>query len=136
MYRTVSHEQEPETGPVPTVTIPDGVIGAGRGNSDTVVLRGWCMQSMRGRIEGPLTINRDLDVHGTIAGEAIVRTNNTLHLRGAITGNLTIEKGASAIIYGTVGGRIHKIGGTVVIVHPQSSGREDPSNDVSSSIDS
>jgi cytoskeletal protein CcmA (bactofilin family) len=98
---------------------------------------GGCrMQTMQGKIEGPLTVNRDLDIHGTIAGDAIVRTNSTLHLRGAITGNLTIEQGASAIIYGTVGGRIHKTGGTVVIVHPRSSGREDPSNDVSSSIDS
>jgi len=36
---------------------------------------------------------------------------------------LMIEKGAAAIIYGTVGGRICKSGGTVVIVHP--AGRAD-----------
>ena len=101
------------------------------------------MQTMQGKIEGPLTVNRDLDIHGTIVGDAIVRPNITLHLRGAITGNLTIENGATAIIYGTVEGRVHKIGGTVVIVHPQvhlqvqaqENGRDDPSNNASSSID-
>jgi len=97
---------------------------------------GHCMQTMHGKIEGPLTVNRDLDIRGTIAGDAIVRPNSTLHLRGTITGDLTIEKGATAIIYGTVGGRIRKVGGTVVIIHPEESGREDPSNDASSSIDS
>ena len=94
------------------------------------------MQTMQGKIEGPLIVNRDLDVHGTIVGDAIVRPNNALHLRGAITGDLTVERGATAIIYGTVGGRIHKTGGTVVIVHPDKSSRDDPSNDASSSIDS
>ena len=94
------------------------------------------MQTLQGKIEGPLVVTRDLDVHGTVVGDAIVRTNNTLHLRGVITGNLTIEKGASAIIFGTVEGRIYKAGGTVVINHPQKSGREVPSNNASSSIDS
>jgi hypothetical protein len=93
------------------------------------------VQNLRGKIAGPCIVTRDLDVHGTIVGDAIVRPNNTLRLRGVITGNLTIEKGASAIIFGTVEGRIRKTGGTVVIVHPQPSGREDPSNDASSSID-
>ncbi len=94
------------------------------------------MQTLQGKIDGPLVVNRDLDVHGTVVGDAIVRANNTLHLRGVITGNLTIEKGATAIIFGTVEGRIHKAGGTVVINHPQKSGRDVPSNNASSSIDS
>jgi hypothetical protein len=104
-------------------------------------IRGYFMQTLQGKIEGPFIVNRDLDIHGTIVGDAIVRPNTTLHLRGLITGNLTIEKGATALIYGTVDGRIRKIGGTVVIIHPfgpgsQDSGRDDPSNDASSSIDS
>jgi hypothetical protein len=94
------------------------------------------MQTLQGKIDGPFIVDRDLDVHGTIVGDAFVRPNTTLHLRGMITGNLTIEKGATALIYGTVDGRIRKIGGTVVIIHPQASGRDDPSNDASSSIDS
>jgi cytoskeletal protein CcmA (bactofilin family) len=93
------------------------------------------MQTMRGKIEGPFTVNRDLDIQGSIEGHAHVRGNATLHLRGVITGNLTIEKGACAIIYGTVDGLIHKLGGTVVIFHPQGNGRDDPSNKASSSID-
>ena len=81
------------------------------------------MQTLQGTIEGPLIVVRDLEVDGIVAGDAIVCADRTLHLRGAITGNLTIEKGAAAIIYGTVGGRICKSGGTVVIVHP--AGRAD-----------
>ena len=76
------------------------------------------MPTLQGRIAGPLAVDRDLDIHGTIVGDATVRAGHTLHLRGAITGNLTIQKGATAIIYGTVEGHIRKIGGTVVIVHP------------------
>jgi len=87
------------------------------------------------KIQGPLTVSRDLDIHGVIMGDARVRPSVTLRLRGRITGNLIIEKGATAIIFGTVGGRIRKRGGTVVIVHPEESGRDDPSNEVSSSID-
>jgi hypothetical protein len=104
------------------------------------------MPTLQGRIAGPLVVDRDLDIHGTIVGDATVRPGHTPHLRGAITGNLTIQKGATAIIYGTVEGHIRKIGGTVVIVHPpaqaqaqshtRASGRDDPSNSASSSIDS
>ena len=100
------------------------------------------MPTMQGKIAGPVVVDRDLDIDGTIVGDAIVRPRNTLHLRGVVTGNLTIEKGATAIIYGTVEGHIRKTGGTVVIVHPQgkiqaqASGRDDPSNNASSSIDS
>jgi len=105
------------------------------------------MQTLQGKIEGPFIVNRDFDIHGTIVGDAIVRPNTTLQLRGMITGNLTVEKGATALIYGTVDGCIRKTGGTVVIIHPQNgaqdgtragipdSGRDDPSNDASSSID-
>ncbi len=94
------------------------------------------MQTLQGRIEGPLVVTRDLDVQGTVVGDAIIRANHTLHLRGVITGSLTIENGASAVIFGTVEGRIHKTGGTVVINHPHKSGRDVPSNNASSSIDS
>jgi cytoskeletal protein CcmA (bactofilin family) len=77
------------------------------------------MQKMSGKIQGPFTVERNLDVDGTIVGDARVPSTRTLHLRGVITGSLTVEPGATAIIYGTVEGRIHKTGGTVVISHPE-----------------
>jgi cytoskeletal protein CcmA (bactofilin family) len=80
------------------------------------------MPTMQGMIAGPVVVDRDLDIDGTIVGDAIVRPSTTLHLRGVITGDLTIEKGATAIIYGMVDGRIRKSGGTVVIVHPEPRG--------------
>lgn len=84
------------------------------------------MKTMRGTIAGPLVVDRDLDVQGTIAGDAVVRPARTLHLRGAITGNLTVEQGATAVIYGTVAGRVRKLGGTLVITHPDARGRAQP----------
>jgi hypothetical protein len=91
------------------------------------------MKTMRGTIAGPLVVDRDLDVQGTIAGDTVVRPGRTLHVRGAITGNLTIEQGATAVIYGTVGGRVRKLGGTLAITHPDPSKRDAPSNRASSS---
>jgi hypothetical protein len=91
------------------------------------------MKTLRGTIPGPLVVEQDLDVVGTIAGDAVVRPARRLHVRGAITGNLTLESGASAVIYGTVNGRVRKRGGTLVITHPEVSGREAPSKAASSS---
>jgi hypothetical protein len=91
------------------------------------------MKTVRGTIAGPLVVERDLDVQGTIAGDAVVRPARTLHVRGAITGNLTVERGATAVVYGTVNGRVRKLGGTLVITHPEASGRDAPSNSASSS---
>ncbi len=90
------------------------------------------MKTLRGTVPGPLIVEQDLDVVGTIAGDAVVRAARRLHVRGAITGNLTLEAGASAVIYGTVNGRICKHGGTLVITHPEK-GRDAPSNTASSS---
>jgi hypothetical protein len=91
------------------------------------------MKTMRGTIAGPLVVDRDVDIQGTIAGDAVVLPARTLHLRGMITGNLTIEQGATAVIYGTVNGRVRKLGGTLVITHPDPSRREAPSNRAPSS---
>jgi hypothetical protein len=91
------------------------------------------MKTMRGTIAGPLVVDRDVDIQGTVAGDAIVLPARTLHLRGTITGNLTIEQGATAVIYGTVAGRVRKLGGTLVITHPDPSRREAPSNRAPSS---
>jgi hypothetical protein len=91
------------------------------------------MKTLRGTIPGPLIVEQDLDVVGTIAGDAVVRPECKFHLRGAITGNLTLEPGASAVIFGTVNGRVRKRGGTLVITHPEKSGREAPSKSASSS---
>ena len=90
------------------------------------------MKTLRGTVPGPLIVEQDLDVVGTIAGDAVVRAARRLHVRGAITGNLTLEPGASAVIYGTVNGRVRKRGGTLVITHPEK-GRDAPSNTASSS---
>ncbi len=91
------------------------------------------MKTLRGNIPGPLVVEQDLDVQGTIAGDAVVRSARRLYVRGAITGNLTLEPGASVVVYGTVNGRVRKHGGTLVITHPEASGRESPSNAASSS---
>jgi hypothetical protein len=94
------------------------------------------VKTLRGTVPGPLVVEQDLDVVGTIAGDAVVRPARRLHVRGSITGNLTLEPGASAVIYGTVNGRVRKRGGTLVINHPEVSGRDAPSKAASSSTSS
>jgi hypothetical protein len=94
---------------------------------------GRLMETRRGTIAGPLIVDRELSVHGTVTGHARVRPNGSLQLRGIITGDLTIEPGATAVIYGSVGGRIYKTGGTLVIAHPAQSSRDAPSNSANSS---
>src|SRR5215470_10611439 len=103
--------------------------GGRRGAGYAAALSHWqdSVKTLRGTIPGPLVVEHDLDVVGTIAGDAVVRPARRLHVRGAITGNLTLEAGASAIIYGTVNGRVRKRGGTLVITHPEPSTREAPS---------
>jgi hypothetical protein len=91
------------------------------------------VKTLRGTIPGTLVVEHDLDVVGTIAGDAVVQSARRLHVRGAITGNLTLEPGASAVIYGTVNGRVRKRGGTLVITHPEPRTREAPSKAASSS---
>ena len=90
------------------------------------------VKTLRGSIPGPLVVEHDLDVQGTITGDTLVCSARRLYVRGAILGNLTLEPGASVVVYGTVSGRVRKNGGTLVITHPES-GRERPSNAASSS---
>jgi cytoskeletal protein CcmA (bactofilin family) len=91
------------------------------------------METRRGTIAGPLIVDRELSIHGTIAGHARVRPSGSLQLRGVITGDLTVEPGATAVIYGSVMGQIHKTGGTLVIAHPAQNSRDAPSNSANSS---
>jgi hypothetical protein len=110
-----------------------GIVPQRSATSRVRRIGGFDMKSVQGTIVGPLVVERDLDVRGTIAGDTLVLAACTLHVRGAITGNLTLERGASAVIFGTVSGRVRKHGGTLVITHPDASGREKPSNTASSS---
>mgnify|MGYP001493862021 CR=1 FL=1 len=73
------------------------------------------MEVHGGRIEGPCTVDRDLAIHGMVAGRATVRPGCTLELRGMVTGDLVVESGARAEVHGTVSGTVINDGGYVEI---------------------
>jgi len=67
------------------------------------------------KIQGPCAIDSDLELHGMIAGDAIVTPGAALVLHGMITGNLTVEAGATAVVHGTVSGSLMNQGGDVTV---------------------
>ena len=54
------------------------------------------MKSLRGTVPGPLIVEQDLDVVGTIAGDAVVRSARRLHVRGAISSTRKFPSALSA----------------------------------------
>jgi hypothetical protein len=60
------------------------------------------LQQQNGKVDGPVSVDRDTDFHGMITVGALVKDNVTFLLHGMITGDLTVEKGGNAVIHGTV----------------------------------
>ncbi|CAB3762822.1 hypothetical protein B7G54_24290 [Burkholderia puraquae] len=73
------------------------------------------MESHGGKIEGPFAVDRDLTIHGMVAGQATVRSGCRLVLRGTVTSDLVIEPGAYAAVHGMVNGTVINQGGHVEI---------------------
>ena len=73
------------------------------------------MQDFHGKIDGPCTIEQDLDLHGMIVGDTTVAKGITLIHHGMITGDLTIRPNARVIIHGMVNGTVRNEGGTVEV---------------------
>lgn len=73
------------------------------------------MREVHGEIAGPVSLEEDSAVRGTIVGGATVRSGVVLVLHGLVTGDLVIEAKARAVIHGTVNGTIVNDGGRVEI---------------------
>lgn len=73
------------------------------------------MEVHGGKIEGPFAIDRDLTIHGMVAGHATVRSGCRLVLNGMVTSDLIIEPGAHATVHGMVNGTVINQGGHVEI---------------------
>jgi cytoskeletal protein CcmA (bactofilin family) len=71
------------------------------------------MRDRNDKIEGPFLIEENLLFRGMITVGATVRSGVMLDLRGTITGDLDVERGARAIINGTVNGTVRNHGGCV-----------------------
>jgi hypothetical protein len=72
------------------------------------------MQQLRGKIEGPFSVEEDSSLQGMITGGTLVRQGVLFHLHGTIVGDLTVEDGARAIVHGTVNGTIHNYGDVTI----------------------
>ena len=73
------------------------------------------MEIHGGKIDGPLTVDRDLTIHGMVTGCATVRPGCRLVLHGMVTRDLVVEPGAHATVHGTVSGTVINHGGLVEI---------------------
>lgn len=73
------------------------------------------MEAHGGKIEGPFTVDRDLTIHGMIAGHATVRSGCKLVLHGMVTSDLLVEPDAHATVHGKVNGTVINQGGLVEI---------------------
>ena len=60
------------------------------------------MQTEHGKIVGNLDVENELEMHGMITGDAIVRAGGILHLHGMVCGNLIVEEGGVAYLHGSV----------------------------------
>jgi len=73
------------------------------------------LDQVRGKIEGPVTLDRHTSLHGMVVGDLIVPAGVRLDHHGMITGGLTVEPGGVAVVHGMVVGAIANRGGTVQV---------------------
>ncbi|MEE4453479.1 hypothetical protein [Novosphingobium resinovorum] len=71
------------------------------------------MKAVHKNLDGPVEIEEDIALYGTVTGGATLCSSIKLILHGTIAGDLKVEKGAHAIVRGTVAGRIYNGGGKV-----------------------
>ncbi len=73
------------------------------------------MREERGKLAGDVTINDDMTLWGTIAGNVTVTEKGKFYMRGAIFGNLTVQNGGRVHVYGNVSGDLRVEEGAKVI---------------------
>ncbi|AYG61804.1 hypothetical protein [Rhizobium jaguaris] len=73
------------------------------------------MDDLNVNIDGSIVLDRDVRFFGSIAGTLTVPSGRKFELHGDIGHDLVVEKGASAIIRGTVHGTIINKGGDVLL---------------------
>jgi len=56
-----------------------------------------------GKIEGDISVDCELTLHGMVTGNVTVVRGGVLALHGMCCGNLVVEKEAEAYLHGTVG---------------------------------
>ncbi len=69
------------------------------------------MRIVRDDLEGDILIKENSELHGTIAGNAIVEQDVLFRIYGTITGTLTIEEGATVYLHGVVKHNVVNHGG-------------------------
>ncbi|WFU11937.1 hypothetical protein QA646_26535 (plasmid) [Rhizobium sp. CB3090] len=73
------------------------------------------MDDLNVNIDGSIVLDRDVRFFGSIAGTLTVPSGRKFELHGNIGRDLVVEKGATAIIRGTVHGTIINKGGDVLL---------------------
>ncbi|WP_431324849.1 hypothetical protein [Rhizobium sp. YTU87027] len=73
------------------------------------------MDDLNVKIDGSIVLDRDVRFFGSIAGTLTVPTGRTFELHGSIGRDLVVEKGAKAIVSGSVQGTLINKGGDVLL---------------------
>ncbi|MGO4570113.1 hypothetical protein AB4Z52_35065 [Rhizobium sp. 2YAF20] len=73
------------------------------------------MDDLDVKVDGSITLDRDLRFYGLISGSLTVPKGRRIELHGTVNHDLIVEAGATALIYGSVGGTLINRGGDVSV---------------------
>ena len=73
------------------------------------------MDDLNVNIDGSIVLDRDVRFFGSIAGSLTVPAGRRFELHGSIGRDLIVEKGAAAIVCGTIHGNLINKGGDVLL---------------------
>jgi cytoskeletal protein CcmA (bactofilin family) len=83
--------------------------------ADDFAWREWRMTVEHGKIEGDISLDYELTLHGMVTGNVTIVSGGALVLHGMCCQNLIVQKGAKAYLHGTVGGNALNRGGTLEV---------------------
>jgi hypothetical protein len=72
-------------------------------------------QEIRGYQSGPITVDRNVAVHGYVDGDVYVKCGGIFTLWGMVQGNVYVAPRACASINGIINGGLHNFGGAATI---------------------
>jgi cytoskeletal protein CcmA (bactofilin family) len=73
------------------------------------------MKIEHGTINGSVTLDYELKLHGMILGNVVVTSSGVLELHGTVSGDVEVELMGVVNIYGTVNGNVINKGGKTLV---------------------
>jgi len=73
------------------------------------------MWTIRDKVEGGLTLDKDTRLHGMIVGKTVVASGVLLELHGMVVGDVVLQPGSRVRLYGMVNGDVTNQGGSLEV---------------------